>query len=67
MDALAEQLKGVRLDGAAELPGLEAAYQSLLEVVQYPLQHLDAFRRLNVEAPKGVLLYGPPGVGKTHL
>ncbi|KAJ2769108.1 hypothetical protein IWQ56_002681, partial [Coemansia nantahalensis] len=67
MDALAEQLKGVRLDGAAELPGLEAAYQSLLEVVQYPLQHLDAFQRLNVEAPKGVLLYGPPGVGKTHL
>ncbi|KAJ2695722.1 hypothetical protein H4R19_005821, partial [Coemansia spiralis] len=67
MDALAAQLEGVRLDGAAELPGLEAAYESLLEIVQYPLQHHDAFERFNIEAPKGVLLYGPPGVGKTHL
>ncbi|KAJ2776482.1 hypothetical protein H4R18_005651 [Coemansia javaensis] len=55
------------MDGAAELPGLEEAYRSLVEVVQYPIQHAEAFRRLNVEAPRGVLLYGPPGVGKTRL
>ncbi|SBS78385.1 Adenosinetriphosphatase [uncultured Mycobacterium sp.] len=41
--------------------------QALTETVLWPLQHPDTFARLGVEPPKGVLLYGPPGCGKTFV
>jgi transitional endoplasmic reticulum ATPase len=41
--------------------------QALTEAVLWPLQHPDTFARLGVEPPKGVLLYGPPGCGKTFV
>jgi len=43
------------------------AKQALTEAVLWPLQHPDTFARLGVEPPHGVLLYGPPGCGKTFL
>ncbi|KAG0344380.1 hypothetical protein BG004_004518 [Podila humilis] len=49
------------------LPGLEAPIKSLLEVVSYPLLFPEHIHRLNIACPKGVLLHGPPGVGKTLL
>ncbi|KAI7826824.1 P-loop containing nucleoside triphosphate hydrolase protein [Kickxella alabastrina] len=76
MEELTEKLNHTTLDPPYQqqeddiffsLPGLEAAFQSLLEVVQYPIEHRDKFVHLGIEPPKGVLLYGPPGVGKTHL
>ncbi|MBN4927785.1 AAA family ATPase [Hoyosella rhizosphaerae] len=41
--------------------------QALTETVLWPLRHPDTFERLGVQPPRGVLLYGPPGCGKTFV
>ncbi len=41
--------------------------QALTEAVLWPLQHPDTFERLGIDPPRGVLLYGPPGCGKTFV
>ncbi|WP_280427597.1 AAA family ATPase [Nocardia brasiliensis] len=41
--------------------------QALTETVLWPLRHPDSFARLGIDPPRGVLLYGPPGCGKTFL
>lgn len=43
------------------------AKQSLTEAVLWPLRYPDSFTRLGTDPPRGVLLYGPPGCGKTFL
>ncbi len=50
-----------------DVGGMEKAKQELIEAVEWPLKHPDAFKRLGVKPPKGILLYGPPGTGKTML
>lgn len=47
--------------------GLKDVKQELIEAVEWPLKHPQAFKRLGVKPPKGILLYGPPGTGKTML
>lgn len=54
----------VKLD---DVRGVDSIKQSLVESVLWPLSHPDSFKRLGIEAPRGVLLYGPPGCGKTYL
>jgi DNA polymerase III delta prime subunit len=39
----------------------------LRQAVEWPMQHAEAFKRLNVKPPRGVLLHGPPGCCKTTL
>lgn len=50
-----------------EIGGLQAVKTSLKQAVEWPLQHRDAFHRLGLEPPRGVLLHGPPGCSKTTL
>lgn len=51
----------------SDIGGQGAVIQKLREAVEWPLQHPRAFKRLGVRAPKGLLLYGPPGCSKTVL
>jgi len=50
-----------------EVGGLRTVIKSMREVVELPLRHPELFSRLGVEPHSGVLLYGPPGCGKTLL
>jgi transitional endoplasmic reticulum ATPase len=54
----------VTLDDVGDMA---ATKQALTEAVLWPLQHPDTFQRLGVAPPRGVLLYGPPGCGKTFV
>lgn len=51
----------------SDIGGQAAAIQKLREAVEWPLLHPEAFERLGVRPPKGLLLYGPPGCSKTVL
>ncbi|HKR73237.1 MAG TPA: CDC48 family AAA ATPase [Candidatus Nitrosocosmicus sp.] len=50
-----------------DIGGLGDAVTRVREMIELPLRHPELFKRLGVEAPKGVLLHGPPGTGKTLL
>jgi transitional endoplasmic reticulum ATPase len=50
-----------------DVGGLEEVKQELREAVEWPLTNPKIFKRLGIHPPKGILLYGPPGCGKTLL
>ncbi len=58
------QTGGITLDQVGDMTEVK---QALTEAVLWPLQYPDSFARLGVAAPHGVLIYGPPGGGKTFL
>jgi len=50
-----------------DIGDLDTAKQALKEMVEWPLKHPGAFKRLGIKPPRGILLYGLPGTGKTLL
>ncbi|MFH0861040.1 MAG: CDC48 family AAA ATPase [Candidatus Altiarchaeota archaeon] len=50
-----------------DIGGLEKVKQELKESVEWPLNQPEAFKRVGIKPAKGILLYGPPGCGKTLL
>src|SRR5712692_6266382 len=60
------------LDVVPELPwekvgGQEDALQAIKDAIELPLLHVDLFKKFQHATPKGFLLYGPPGCGKTLI
>ncbi|XP_077433477.1 ATPase family gene 2 protein homolog A isoform X2 [Vanacampus margaritifer] len=51
----------------ADVGGMEDVKLKLKQAVEWPLRHPEAFTRMGIQPPKGVLLYGPPGCSKTMI
>jgi transitional endoplasmic reticulum ATPase len=65
--ALREVLVQIPDIGWDDIGGLEDAKQELQEAVEWPLKYPDNFEKFGVKPPKGTMLYGAPGTGKTLL
>jgi transitional endoplasmic reticulum ATPase len=65
--SMAESMLEVAQVSLDDVGDMKEVKEALTEVVLWPLRYPDTFARLGVDPPRGVLLYGPPGCGKTYL
>ena len=50
-----------------DIGGLEAELQKVREIIEFPMKYPELFKKLGIDAPKGLLLVGPSGTGKTLI
>jgi len=55
------------LESYADIGGLEEQVREIKEAVELPLTNPELYEDIGIKAPKGVILYGVPGTGKTLL
>ncbi|MFN5600566.1 MAG: proteasome ATPase [Acidimicrobiaceae bacterium] len=63
-DLLLEEVPDVRY---SDIGGLDSQIEQIADAVELPFLHQDLFSEFRLPAPKGILLYGPPGCGKTLI
>jgi len=51
----------------SDIGGLDTQKQEVREAVELPLTHYELYKQIGIDPPRGVLMYGPPGCGKTML
>lgn len=61
------QVEKAPTESYADVGGLEQQIQEVKEAVELPLLHPELYEEIGIKAPKGVILYGEPGTGKTLL
>ena len=63
-DLVLEEIPDVSYD---DIGGLDDQIEEIIDAVELPFLHADLFNEHDLPAPKGILLYGPPGCGKTLI